>query len=101
MSKHILSSGIKLDHHLTAAEGFGYPSDPRSFVVRGLFAPVRVTQGKLVLDEGADKVQFKKTPMIVTTKELCTLPGGGVCKQTTGGRALSMEFVWVQPGRKT
>ena len=44
--------------HLTEMEGFGCPNDPRSYVVGGLFAPGRVTKGKLVQGEGPDKVQF-------------------------------------------
>lgn len=32
------------------------------------------TQDKLVLVEGPDKAQFKKTPMMIGIKALCTMP---------------------------
>lgn len=50
-----------VNRYLIMVNGFVCPWSPRGYVVRGFLCPGKVSHCKLVLGEGPDKEQFKKT----------------------------------------
>ena len=55
------------NRHLTVMKGFGCPNDPKR-MLSGLFTPVKITQGTLVLGEGKRKITQKKTQKEIGTE---------------------------------